>query len=83
MCFGYSIEFGGPDGFVEEMYIPEGHRGKGIGRAVLEEARSHARHPGVKALHLEVVRSYQRAGRLYGSVEFTSGHRCHLMSPVL
>jgi ribosomal protein S18 acetylase RimI-like enzyme len=83
LCFGYSIEFGGRDAFIDEMYILDGHRGGGIGRKVLEEIRLQAKNLGVMALHLEVDRSNERARRLYRSVGFTSRERYHLMSLIL
>ena len=80
LCFGYSIEFGGRDAFVDEMYLDPGHRGKGIGRAVLEQVAAQARALGVRALHLEVDRGNQRARRLYLSMGFEPRERFHLMS---
>src|SRR5262245_50146460 len=31
VTFGYSLEYGGRDAFVDEVYIRSTHRGKGIG----------------------------------------------------
>lgn len=36
ICFGYSIEFGGRDAFVDEFFITEAARGRGLGRIALE-----------------------------------------------
>ena len=83
LCFGYSIEFGGCDAFVEEIYLLKEHRGKGAGRAVLEDVLSKARKLGVKALHLEVDRRNERARHLYSSLGFSLRERYHLMSLVL
>jgi len=82
LCFGYSIEFGGRDAFIDELYILDEHRGKGIGGAVLEHVRSIARDLGIKALHLEVARDNERARRLYRSTGFTSRDQYHLMTLV-
>jgi len=35
LCFGFSIEFAGRDAFVDEFFIVESHRGRGIGRQVV------------------------------------------------
>jgi GNAT superfamily N-acetyltransferase len=80
MCFGYSIEFGGRDAFVDEMFILAEFRGKGIGRKVLEAVRSRAKALGVKALHLEVDRGNERAINLYRSLGYALRERYHLMS---
>lgn len=80
MCFGYSIEFGGRDAFVDEVFILAEHRGKGIGTKALEEVRARARALGVRALHLEVDRENERAIRLYRSLGYVPRGRYHLMS---
>lgn len=83
LCFGYSIELGGRDAFIDEMYILEEHRGAGVGKTVLAEIQSRARDSGVKALHLEVDRSNDRAKKLYRALGFTSRERFHLMTCAL
>jgi ribosomal protein S18 acetylase RimI-like enzyme len=83
LCFGYSIEIGGRDAFVDEMYILAEHRGKGIGKTVLREIQSKARCLDIKALHLEVERTNERARSLYLSLGFSSRERFHLMTCAL
>lgn len=82
LCFGYSIELGGRDAFIDEFYIVEEHRGKGIGAVVLEQIRPLARELGIKALHLEVAHGNDRASKLYRRAGFTSRDRYHLMTLV-
>lgn len=69
ICFGWSIEFGGMDGFVDELYIRPSVRGRGIGTEVLMALPKTLSASGLKALHMEVSRvavriqeSYRRAG---------------------
>ena len=83
LCFGYSLEFGGRDAFVDEMYLVPEHRGKGIGTKVLKTLIARARELGARALHLEVARDNERARRLYRSMGFSSRERFHLMSRTL
>ena len=80
VCFGYSIEFSGPDAFIDEMFIVPEQRAKGIGRSVLRLLKPKAAALGLKALHLEVARTNERARRLYASAGFRSRERFFLMS---
>ena len=54
LCYGYSLELGGRDGYVDELYIREAWRGRGLGTRALEAACSAARADGVVALYPEV-----------------------------
>ncbi|HEX6561041.1 MAG TPA: GNAT family N-acetyltransferase [Nitrososphaera sp.] len=56
LALGYSLEFGGRDAFIDEFFILQEYRGKGIGKAVLVHAQKAAKKQQVKALHLEVTR---------------------------
>lgn len=70
---GYSLEFGGRDAFVDELYtIPE-MRGGGLGTRALRIAEEHCRREGISALHLEVERENPRARALYER----SGYKAH------
>jgi len=82
-CFGYSIEFGGRDAFVDELYIVPEHRGRGHGRSALRLVKPEAARLGVRALHLEVARTNDRAQRLYRSLGFAAREKYFLMSAVL
>lgn len=80
LCFGYSIEFGGRDAFVDEFFIEATARGQGLGRKVLEAIKAEASRLRVIALHLEVARTNQRAKELYANLGFETRERFHLMS---
>lgn len=80
LCFGYSIEFRGRDAFVDELFIAEQARGKGLGSGVLELIRKEAARLGIVALHLEVARDNTRARRLYEKWGFRARERYYLMS---
>ena len=67
--FGWSIELGGMDGFVDELWIREKVRGRGMGSEALLALMKALAEAGVKALSLEVsaqnanaIRIYERAG---------------------
>ena len=80
LTYGYSIELGGRDAFIDEFFIEESHRGKGFGRAALLRVKDIAAAAGVQALHLEVGRSNARAATLYQSAGFQAREPFHLMS---
>ena len=80
LCFGYSIEFGGRDAFVDEFFLLDTARGRGLGRRVLAEVSATAAALGIVALHLEVARSNPRARHFYESLGFAARNRYHLMS---
>jgi GNAT superfamily N-acetyltransferase len=67
VCF--SLEFGGRFCLVDELFVADEWRGRGIGTQALEFAGQWAREQGMEALRLEVwtgnagaIRLYQRAG---------------------
>ena len=80
LCYCYSIEFGGRDAFVDEFFIAEAERGRGLGRQALERVKEEAARNGVKALHLEVARENTTAQKFYAKAGFRSRERFHLMS---
>lgn len=83
LCKGFSIEFGGFDAFIDEFYIDERYRGKGVGRIVLESIPAIAHRLGIQALHLEVAKSNTPAKRLYSSLGFEARDKFLLMTAVV
>lgn len=78
LTFGYSLEFGGRDTFIDEIYLSESHRGQGVGRQTIAFIVEQAREIGLKAVHLEVLAQNTRAQRFYLQVGFEN--RGQLMS---
>ncbi len=69
VCFGYSLEFGGRDAFVDEIYLLPEARGKGIGTQAMNVMLEVCRTNGIQAVHLEVspdnesaITYYQKSG---------------------
>ncbi|MEZ5924982.1 MAG: GNAT family N-acetyltransferase [Hyphomicrobiaceae bacterium] len=83
MCIGFSLEFGGRDAFVDEIYLEQAYRGRGIGRKALDHMIAEARRLGIRALHLEVDRDNALAERLYRALGFAPRDRFVLMSRVV
>jgi ribosomal protein S18 acetylase RimI-like enzyme len=80
ITFGYSLEFGGRDAFIDELYIQKPYRGLGIGTTILKRVESTLRALGIGALHLEVEGDNQRAQQFYAANGFEARQRFHLMS---
>lgn len=79
LTLGYSLEYGGRDAFIDEVYIRESHRGQGIGQRALTFAEDVCRSLGVRALHLEVERENTNAHGLYRKAGFVD-HDRYLMT---
>jgi len=75
MTLGYSLEFGGRDAFVDELWIRDSFRGAGLGRLAIATAEEACRELGVHALHLEVDHVNTGAQRLYRSLGFEAHDR--------
>jgi ribosomal protein S18 acetylase RimI-like enzyme len=75
LTFGFSLEFHGRDAFVDELYLRENFRGRGIGKASIEFAAAVCRAEGIAALHLEVERENTRAQGLYRRAGFRDHDR--------
>jgi len=75
LCFGWSLEWGGRDAFLDEFYVEPGHRGQGVGAAALAALLEAARTLGVRAVHLEVESGNEAGQRLYRATGFTGNDR--------
>ncbi len=83
LTFGWSVEFGGMDGFVDEIYIRPAVRGRGIATEVLLDLPKALAEAGLTALHLEVDRTNETAQKLYLRTGFKPRERYMLMSKPL
>jgi ribosomal protein S18 acetylase RimI-like enzyme len=79
LTLGYSIEHGGRDGFIDDLYLVPQARGSGRGRRVLAFALAEAAALGIRTLHLEVEIGNERARRVYQAAGFLENNR-RLMS---
>ncbi|MHA6261685.1 GNAT family N-acetyltransferase [Arenibacterium sp. CAU 1754] len=83
VTFGWSVEFGGMDCFIDEIYLRRAVRGRGIAAEVLTALPATLASAGVKAVHLEVDRENEPARRLYGRTGFKPRERYMLMSKMI
>src|SRR5712691_10658426 len=79
LTLGYSLEYGGRDAFIDEVYIRASHRGRGIGQSALTFAEDVCRSLDVRALHLEVERANTNAHKLCRKAGFAD-HDRYLMT---
>jgi len=81
LTWSFSIESGGRDGLIDELYLVPEVRGRGLGQRVLALIEDEARGLGLRRLFLEVNHG-NRALSLYRRAGFV-GHRRYLMSKFL
>jgi GNAT superfamily N-acetyltransferase len=75
LTLGYSMEYGGRDAFVDDLFIQRPFRGRGFGKLALAEVRASCEERGVRALHLEVGRDNAAAHSLYRRAGFVDTDR--------
>lgn len=80
LCIGFSLELGGNDAFIDEIFVLPEFRGCGCGQRLLETAGGAARGLNVRAIHLEVDRHNEKAQRLYRSLGYGMRDRYILMT---
>lgn len=83
VSFGFSIELGGRDAFLDEFYIRPKIRGRGMGAQTLHLLLPMLREMGVKAMHLEVDNNNPGAQKLYARNGFKPRDQYHLMTHTL
>ena len=83
VTFGWSMEIGGMDAFVDELYIRPPVRKRGIASEVLSAIANSLKDVGVKALHLEVDKEDGATQRLYSRAHFKMRDRYCLMTRTL
>jgi diamine N-acetyltransferase len=75
VTLGFSLEFGGRDAFLDELYLREAHRGGGLGQRAIEHMARACAEMGVRALHLEVDHDNEGAQRFYRRLGFYAHDR--------
>ncbi len=80
--FGFAVQQGGRDAFIDEIYVAPSHRGRGVGRAALAQAEEFLRESDVRAIHLAIKPELPRAQTLYRRHGFVD-HGWRMMSKEL
>jgi ribosomal protein S18 acetylase RimI-like enzyme len=75
LTLGYSLEFGGRFWLLDELFIRDEQRGRGVGGQVLRRIEEAGRALGLHAIRLEVSRTNGRAQDLYRRAGFAAHDR--------
>lgn len=74
LTFGFSFEYNGRDAVIDELYIKEKFRNKGIGKKAIEFIHDQAKTLRINAIHLE-VEPHNPAQGLYKKLGFKINDR--------
>ncbi len=69
----FSMEYGGLDGFVDDLFVRPRFRRRGLGASALALLLEEAHARGLRALHVEVGRTNQAGQALYRSLGMMPG----------
>jgi len=75
LTIGFSFEFHGHDGFIDELYIGANFRRRGYAKQAVTFLEENAREMGVNAIHLEVDQGNDPAFELYRRTGYESYDR--------
>ncbi|NJN34622.1 MAG: GNAT family N-acetyltransferase [Saprospiraceae bacterium] len=70
LTYGFTFEFGGKDAFIDELFVEENYRNKGLGAEAICFIQSKMTDLGLNALHLQVEKYNQNAYKLYENLDF-------------
>jgi GNAT superfamily N-acetyltransferase len=82
VTFGYSFEYGGRDAIIDELYICEAWRNKGIGFEILNFIEAETKKLRIKTLHLEVEDTNKVGWHLYEKKGFKGRDRKFLSKSI-
>jgi ribosomal protein S18 acetylase RimI-like enzyme len=82
LTVGFSMEYGGLRGFVDDFYVAPQYRRRGLGHAALEEVKRVCHRRGVRALLVETGPDNAAAISAYRSVGFEDSGRALLTLPL-
>lgn len=83
ISFGWSLEYGGVRAMVDEIYVRQAVRGRGMGFEALNGIAKALGAGGVQVLYLEVDRDDARALRFYSRARFTPHDKTLFMTRLL
>lgn len=75
LTYIFSFEYKGRIAFLDELYIKEAYRGKGIGKQTIDFIKEQAFNQNIKLIYLEVENHNQNAQKLYLANDFVVHNR--------
>jgi ribosomal protein S18 acetylase RimI-like enzyme len=75
LTVSYSLEYGGLNGLIDELYLAPAHRGQGLGRATLEALEQTCQDLGIGVIYLEASHDNVPAQGLYRQQGFQDQRR--------
>jgi GNAT superfamily N-acetyltransferase len=75
LTLGYSMEYGGPNAFVDDLFIRSPFRRAGLATAALTEVQAFCAKRGVRAIHVETGEDNAAAQAVYQRIGFTHTDR--------
>lgn len=75
LTYVFSFEYGGKIAFIDELYLKEKARGKGIGGKTVEFIKLESTKLSLKLLYLEVENHNEKAQKLYLAHDFVIHNR--------
>ncbi len=78
LTYSFSVEYGGRDALIDELYIKQNFRNKGIGTEALKFIENGCRTIGINAVHLQVKKFNSDAKRLYERIGYKVNQRDYL-----
>jgi ribosomal protein S18 acetylase RimI-like enzyme len=75
LTYGFSLEFHGRDALIDELFVSEEWRGRGVGLRALEFVAAFCRAQGIDAVHLAVDHANARALSFYQRFGFEAHER--------
>ena len=82
LTFDYGLETGGREVFIDELFIVDRHRGRGLGTRVLEFVERTCRDLGARAVHLGVANENVVARKVYEKYGFSPTGRQMMILPL-
>jgi hypothetical protein len=83
VSFGWSVEFGGLDAIVDELFIRNAVRKRGMGGEALDSLAKALKEGGIRAMHLEARQGDDALNKFYARARFKARDGFVLMSRVL
>lgn len=82
LTVAFSMEYGGPRGFIDDLYVRPRDRGRGTGAALLAAAREGALDRGLRALCVETGLADHPARGLYARAGYADSGHALLVQPL-